>query len=50
MLRSEGCGEPGQLQPGHDHDRPEFADSTYVEPVTPEFVEKVIVAEQEKGG
>ncbi|OQO94887.1 carbamoyl phosphate synthase large subunit [Saccharomonospora piscinae] len=28
---------------------PEFADSTYVEPVTPEFVEKVIVAEQEKG-
>ncbi|WP_048773535.1 carbamoyl-phosphate synthase large subunit [Rhodococcus ruber] len=28
---------------------PEFADSTYVEPITAEFVEKVIVAEQAKG-
>src|SRR5690606_12301401 len=28
---------------------PEFADSTYIEPVTPDFVEKVIVAEQEQG-
>src|SRR4051812_27679187 len=25
---------------------PEFADATYVEPLTPEFVEKVIAAEQ----
>ena len=31
---------PGQLQPGDDHDRPEFADATYVEPITPEFVEQ----------
>src|SRR5579863_4441352 len=28
---------------------PEFADATYVEPITPEFVEKVIAAEQAKG-
>jgi len=28
---------------------PEFADSTYIEPVTPEFVEKVIAHEQEQG-
>ncbi|WP_019807643.1 carbamoyl-phosphate synthase large subunit, partial [Saccharomonospora halophila] len=28
---------------------PEFADSTYVEPVTPDFVEKVLAAEQEQG-
>ncbi|MDF0531077.1 carbamoyl-phosphate synthase large subunit [Tsukamurella sp. 8F] len=28
---------------------PEFADATYVEPITPEFIEKVIVAERDKG-
>ncbi|MGH3975844.1 MAG: carbamoyl-phosphate synthase large subunit, partial [Pseudonocardiaceae bacterium] len=28
---------------------PEFADATYVEPITPEFVEKVIAAEQAAG-
>ncbi len=28
---------------------PEFADATYIEPITPEFVEKVIVAEREAG-
>ncbi|MFD2416196.1 carbamoyl-phosphate synthase large subunit [Amycolatopsis pigmentata] len=28
---------------------PEFADATYIEPVTPEFVEKVIAAEAERG-
>ncbi|HEY5853217.1 MAG TPA: carbamoyl-phosphate synthase large subunit [Aldersonia sp.] len=28
---------------------PEFADSTYVEPITPEFVEKVIALEAERG-
>jgi carbamoyl-phosphate synthase large subunit len=28
---------------------PEFADATYVEPVTPEFVEKVIAAESRQG-
>ena len=28
---------------------PEFADSTYVEPITPEFVEKVIALEAEQG-
>lgn len=35
-----------QLQPGDDHDRPEFADATYVEPITPEFVELVIARER----
>src|ERR1700759_5714882 len=28
---------------------PEFADATYVEPLTPEFVEKVIAAESDAG-
>src|SRR6478672_4439930 len=28
---------------------PEFADATYVEPITPEFVEKVIAAEHDAG-
>ncbi|MGB9280388.1 MAG: carbamoyl-phosphate synthase large subunit [Pseudonocardiaceae bacterium] len=28
---------------------PEFADATYIEPITPEFVEKVIAAEQAAG-
>ncbi|MDN5914045.1 MAG: carbamoyl-phosphate synthase large subunit [Pseudonocardia sp.] len=28
---------------------PEFADATYVEPITPEFVEKVIAAERDNG-
>ncbi len=28
---------------------PEFADATYIEPITPEFIEKVIVAERDKG-
>ncbi|HVW43478.1 MAG TPA: carbamoyl-phosphate synthase large subunit [Amycolatopsis sp.] len=28
---------------------PEFADSTYIEPVTPDFVEKVIAHEQDQG-
>src|SRR5688572_21275491 len=28
---------------------PEFADATYVEPITPEFVEKVIAREAERG-
>src|SRR5690349_1867929 len=28
---------------------PEFADATYVEPITPEFVEKVIAAEAANG-
>src|ERR1700742_4751876 len=28
---------------------PEFADATYIEPLTPEFVEKVIAAEAEAG-
>jgi carbamoyl-phosphate synthase large subunit len=28
---------------------PEFADSTYIEPLTPEFVEKVIAAERDAG-
>jgi len=28
---------------------PEFADATYIEPITPEFVEKVLVAERDAG-
>ncbi|MGU3294500.1 carbamoyl-phosphate synthase large subunit [Williamsia sp. M5A3_1d] len=28
---------------------PEFADATYVEPITPEFIEKVIVTERDNG-
>ena len=28
---------------------PEFADATYVEPITPEAVEKILKAEQENG-
>ena len=36
----------GQLQPGHDHDRPELADATYIEPITPEIVAKVIARER----
>ncbi|MFT3715268.1 MAG: carbamoyl-phosphate synthase large subunit [Gordonia sp. (in: high G+C Gram-positive bacteria)] len=28
---------------------PEFADATYIEPITPEFVEKVILTERENG-
>ncbi|AUN41034.1 carbamoyl-phosphate synthase large subunit [Tsukamurella tyrosinosolvens] len=28
---------------------PEFADATYIEPITPEYIEKVIVAERDKG-
>ena len=37
---------PGQLQPGHDHDRPGLADATYIEPITPEIVDKIIAREQ----
>ena len=29
-----------------DRTDPEFADATYIEPITPEFVEKVIAAER----
>ena len=46
-----GCSRPRigsswSTQPGHDHDRPRFAGATYVEPITPEFVEKVIAHER----
>ena len=38
--------QPGQLQPGIDHDfDPEFADATYVEP-TLDVLQKVIAVEQ----
>ncbi|MGW9478061.1 carbamoyl-phosphate synthase large subunit [Saccharomonospora azurea] len=50
VLRSEGLRVSlVNSNPATIMTDPEFADSTYVEPVTPEFVEKVIVAEQEKG-
>jgi carbamoyl-phosphate synthase large subunit len=39
-------GHPDQLQPGHDHDRSGLADATYVEPITPEFVERIIEKEK----
>ena len=32
----------GQLEPGHDHDRPRVADRTYVEPLDAEVVEAII--------
>jgi carbamoyl-phosphate synthase large subunit len=35
-----------QLQPGHDHDRPGVRGRDDVEPITPEFVEKVIEKER----
>ena len=37
---------PGELEPGHDHDRPGVADATYIEPITPEFVAKIIEKER----
>ncbi len=36
----------GQLQPGDHHDRPGLADRTYVEPITAEFIERVIKKER----
>jgi carbamoyl-phosphate synthase large subunit len=37
---------PGQLEPRHDHDRSGLADATYIEPITPEMVEKIIEKEK----
>ena len=39
---------PGELQPGRDRRRPESADRTYIEPITPECVEKIIAREVEE--
>ncbi len=49
MSRPQGrrpAGHPRELQPGDDHDRPGVRRRTYVEPITPEFVEKVIAKER----
>ena len=35
-------GRPGQFQSGDDHDRSGLADATYIEPITPEIVAKII--------
>ena len=40
---------PGQLQPGHDHDRRGVADVVYVEPLTVEVVERIIERERPDG-
>ncbi|MBO0855016.1 MAG: carbamoyl-phosphate synthase large subunit [Nocardia sp.] len=50
VLRSEGLRVSlVNSNPATIMTDPEFADSTYVEPITPEFVEKVIAAEQAQG-
>ncbi len=50
VLRSEGLRVSlVNSNPATIMTDPEFADSTYVEPITWEFVEKVIVAQQAKG-
>ena len=50
VLRSEGLRVSlVNSNPATIMTDPEFADSTYIEPVTPDFVEKVIVAEREQG-
>ncbi|AHH19303.1 carbamoyl-phosphate synthase large chain [Nocardia nova SH22a] len=50
VLRSEGLRVSlVNSNPATIMTDPEFADSTYVEPITWEFVEKVIVAEKAKG-
>ncbi len=46
---AEGRGLSGhrrQFEPGDDHDRPELADATYIEPITPEIVAKIIEKER----
>jgi carbamoyl-phosphate synthase large subunit len=39
-------GRPGEFEPGDHHDRPEFADRTYIEPITPEVVEAILAREK----
>ncbi|WHF23488.1 hypothetical protein QJS66_03930 [Kocuria rhizophila] len=46
MLEDGAARHPGELQPGHHHDRPRVRDATYVEPITPETVEKIIAKER----
>ncbi|MCC5698673.1 carbamoyl phosphate synthase large subunit, partial [Klebsiella pneumoniae] len=47
MLRSEGLRVSlVNSNPATIMTDPEFADSTYIEPITPEFVEKVIATER----
>src|SRR3954463_2148281 len=47
VLRDEGLrGSPVNSNPATIMTDPEFADATYIEPITPEFVEKVIAAER----
>ncbi|MEU4247499.1 carbamoyl-phosphate synthase large subunit [Amycolatopsis sp. NPDC026612] len=50
VLRSEGLRVSlVNSNPATIMTDPEFADATYIEPVTPDFVEKVIAAESERG-
>src|SRR3982074_970465 len=50
VLREEGLrGSLVNSNPATIMTDPEFADATYIEPVTPDFVEKVIVREEELG-
>src|SRR5437867_5006807 len=35
-----------ELQPRNDHDRPEFADRTYIEPITAEVIEAIMEREK----
>jgi carbamoylphosphate synthase large subunit len=42
--QEEGSGRAGELEPGDDHDRPQFADATYVEPLTVDIVAKITSA------
>ncbi|MFB9684226.1 carbamoyl-phosphate synthase large subunit [Amycolatopsis plumensis] len=50
VLRSEGLRVSlVNSNPATIMTDPEFADATYIEPVTPDFVEKVIASESERG-
>ena len=46
LARGRVQGRAGQFEPGDDDDRPQFADGTYIEPITPEVVEKIIEREK----
>ena len=39
-------GRPRELEPGHDHDRPGVRDRTYIEPITPDTVARILELER----
>jgi carbamoyl-phosphate synthase large subunit len=45
-LKEGAIASSWSIQPGDDHDRPELADATYVEPITPAVVAKIIEKER----